>query len=285
MGSTAKVMGSGVNHERWLMAGSQESLDRFEAQTAWPMLVLSLLIIPLLIIPLVVDLSPSTETTIFTLDWILWGLFALEYGIRLYLAPVKGRFVRSNIIDLVVVVVPFLRPLRVARSARVLRLMGLARVGIFVLRALAAVRAVLTRHKLHYALLIVTLITITAGVLVWVVELDEPEANINSVGDGLWWAVTTLTTVGYGDRFPTSPMGKGIAVVLMLVGVALLGLLAANLASILIRGLHDEPESTTELQIAEMAERLERMEQLLEKLQPSDEGSDDSQDSNLDQAR
>jgi hypothetical protein len=53
--------------------GSQEALDRFESQTAWPMLVLSLLIIPLLIIPLVVDLSPSTKTTIFTLDWILWA--------------------------------------------------------------------------------------------------------------------------------------------------------------------------------------------------------------------
>lgn len=138
---------------------------------------------------------------------------------------------------------------------------GLARVGIFVLRALAAVRAVLTRHKLHYALLVVTLIMIAAGVLVWVVELDEPEANINSVGDGLWWAVTTLTTVGYGDRYPTSPMGKGIAVVLMLVGVALLGLLAANLASILIRGLHDEPESTSELQ--EVLERLDRIERAL----------------------
>jgi voltage-gated potassium channel len=115
--------------------------------------------------------------------------------------------------------------------------------------------------------------------------LDEPEANINSVGDGLWWAVATLTTVGYGDRFPTSPMGKVIAVVLMLVDVALLRLLAANLASIQNRGLRDEPESTTELQIAEMAERLERMEQLLEKLQPSDEGTDDSQDSKPDPAR
>jgi voltage-gated potassium channel len=86
-------------------------------------------------------------------------------------------------------------------------------------------------------------------------------ANINSVGDGLWWVVTTLTTVGYGDRFPTSPMGKGIAVVLMLVGVGLLGLLAANLASILIRGLHAGPESTIELQ--EILERLDRIERAL----------------------
>ena len=96
-----------------MMAGSAEALDRFERQTAWPMLVLSLAIIPLLVIPLVANLSPSTESTIYTLDWVLWALFAAEYAIRLYLAPAKGRFMRTNVIDLVVVVLPFLRPLRV----------------------------------------------------------------------------------------------------------------------------------------------------------------------------
>jgi hypothetical protein len=57
-----------------------EALDRFERQTAWPMLVLSIAIIPLLVIPLAVELSPTTETVIFAVDWIIWGLFAVEYG-------------------------------------------------------------------------------------------------------------------------------------------------------------------------------------------------------------
>nr|MBA3738744.1 two pore domain potassium channel family protein [Actinomycetota bacterium] len=65
-------------------------------------------LVPLLVVPLVADLSPSTETTLFALDWFLWAAFALEYGIRLYLAPAKGRFMRANVIDLVVVIVPFL---------------------------------------------------------------------------------------------------------------------------------------------------------------------------------
>jgi voltage-gated potassium channel len=237
------------------------------------MLVLSLAIIPLLIVPLVADLSHATETAFFSLDWIIWALFAVEYGIRLYLAPEKSRFVRSNIIDLVVVVIPFLRPLRVARSARLLRLIALARVGVFLLRGLAAVRAVLTRHKLHYSLLIVTIVTLGAGVLVWVVETDEPDPNIESVGDGLWWAITTLTTVGYGDRFPTSPMGRGIAVVLMLVGVGLLGLLAATLASIFIgRDRVEEPEPNPELR--EVLDRLERIERRLDAVHPVDQVRD-----------
>lgn len=69
------------------MAGSAEALERFERQTAWLMLVLSLAIIPLLVIPLVADLSRATEATLFAIDWPLWAAFALEYAIQLYLAP------------------------------------------------------------------------------------------------------------------------------------------------------------------------------------------------------
>jgi voltage-gated potassium channel len=71
------------------VSGSAEALERFERQTAWPMLVLALAIVPLLVIPFVVDLSPASETLLFACDWFIWAAFALDYGIRLYLAPVK----------------------------------------------------------------------------------------------------------------------------------------------------------------------------------------------------
>lgn len=155
------------------MADSQEALDRFERQTAWPMLVPSLAIIPLLVVPLVADLSPSVETAFFTVDWIIWAVFAVEYGVRLYLAPAKGRFMRSNVIDLVVVVIPFLRPLPVARSTRLLRLLGAARIGAVLARGLHALRIVLVRHNLGYSLLAVLLLTFGAGVAVWAVEASR----------------------------------------------------------------------------------------------------------------
>ena len=242
---------------------SGEALERFERQTAWPMLVLSLAIVPLLVIPLAVDLSSTTEAVIVTIDWIIWALFAVEYGVRLHLAPAKSRFVRSNVIDLVVVVIPFLRPLRVARSTRLLRLLSAARVGALLARGLKAVRLVLVRHNLGYSLLVVMFLTLGAGVAVWAVEADEPGRNIESVADGVWWAITTLTTVGYGDRFPTSPFGRGIAVVLMLVGVGVIGLLAASLASFFLerRGAA-EPETTSDFR--EILDRLERIEHRLD---------------------
>jgi voltage-gated potassium channel len=69
-----------------------DALERFERLTAIPMVVLSLAIVPLLVIPLIWKLSPS-ESTFFALDWILWAAFAVEYAIRLSLAPEKWLFV------------------------------------------------------------------------------------------------------------------------------------------------------------------------------------------------
>jgi voltage-gated potassium channel len=241
------------------MSGSAEALERFERQTAWPMLALSLAIIPLLVIPLVVDLSPSAETTFFALDWTIWAIFAAEYGIRLYLAPSKARFVKGNVIDLFVVIVPFLRPLRVARSARALRLLRASRLTVFLLRALDAGRDVLTHRKLHYTLLISLVVTIGAAVLVMELERGATDANITSLPDALWWAVTTITTVGYGDRFPTTAAGRGVAVVLMIFGIALFGLLAGSLASFFIeRGSLDERS-----ELREVLDRLDRIERAL----------------------
>lgn len=247
------------------MAGSGEALERFERQTALPMLVLSLAILPLLVIPLVVDLSSSAETTFFALDWIVWAAFAAEYGIRLYLAPNKGRFVKGNVIDLVVVIVPFLRPLRVVRSARALRLLRAARGTTFLLRAVDAGRDVLTRHKLHYTLLVAMGVTVGSALLVVELERSSSSANIHSLPDALWWSVTTITTVGYGDKFPTTAAGRGVAVVLMILGIALFGLLAGSLASLFIE--RDAGDQRSELR--EVLDRLERIEQTLARQESS----------------
>lgn len=256
------------------MSGSAEALKRFERQTAWPMLVSSLAIVPLLVIPLVVDLSPATETLLFACDWFLWAAFAVEYGVRLYLAPKKGQFIRSNTIDLVVVIVPFLRPLRLLRSTRLLRLLRVARVGVFLLRAVKAVQVVLTRHGLGYTLLVAAAVTVGAGVIVAEIERGAKGAKITTIPEGMWWAVTTVTTVGYGDAYPVTPAGRGFAVVLMLFGVGIFGLLAASLASFLIeRGRRDEVDPD-DVGLEDIAARLARIEDLLARINDEHDGRD-----------
>lgn len=236
------------------------ALRRFEEYTAWPMLILSLAILPLLILPLMFDLSPGLESTFFALDWMIWGLFALEYGIRLYLAPAKLQFVRRNLVDLAVVIIPLLRPLRVLQSARAIRLLRAARAAAFLLRGVDAGRQVLTRHKLHYALLVALFVVVGGGLLVGEFERSAPDGNIKSVPDALWWAITTVTTVGYGDRFPVTPQGRGVAVILMVAGIGIFGLLAASLASFFVEHQREEKEDP---KLAEIVERLKRIEEAL----------------------
>lgn len=233
------------------------------------MLVLSLAIIPLLLIPVLVDLPPSAEETFITVDWVIWGLFAAEYLIRLYLAPGKLAFVRNNKVDLVVIVLPFLRPLRVLRSARMLRLLRAVRLATFLARAVKAANNVLTRHKLNYVLLVTGIVVVGAAALVDAFERGSPDANITSFGDALWWAMTTVTTVGYGDRFPTTPGGRGVGVVLMILGIGVFGLLAGSLASYFVE---QEEEKTIDPQLAEINARLKRIEGMLETSGGSSQG-------------
>lgn len=237
-----------------------EALERFQQQSAIPMLVLSLAIIPLLLIPLIWDISAGLETTFLALDWFIWAAFVVEYGVRLWLAPAKWDFVKRNKIDLLVIVLPFLRPLRVMRSARALRVLRAARVVAFVGRGFDAATDVLTRHKLHYAIAVTAAVVFGGALLVETFERGAPAANITSLPDALWYAITTVTTVGYGDRFPTTPAGRGVGVVLMVVGIALFGFLAGSLATFF---LERREEQEVDPKLDEIAQRLERIERAL----------------------
>ena len=264
------------------MAGSQEALDRFERQTAWPMMILALAIIPLLVVPLIWDLPSSVETTFYALDWFIWVAFVLEYGIRLYLAPRKRYFVSHHIIDLLFVLIPFLRPLRVLRSARAFALLRATRGTVILLRAIDAIKDVVNKNKLGYALLVAGAVVVGSGLLVATLEGSDPARNIKTIPDGLWWAITTITTVGYGDRFPVTAAGRAIGAGVMVLGIALFGLLAASLASFFVER---DIERGLDPQMAEMDERLKRMERLLENLQPDKGATDDRQTQESDQTR
>jgi voltage-gated potassium channel len=70
-----------------------------------------------------------------------------------------------------------------------------------------------------------------AGLAVTEAERHVDGANIQGVGDGWWWAITTMATVGYGDTYPVSPQGRIVGMSLMIMGVALLGTITASIAS------------------------------------------------------
>ena len=241
--------------------GREEAFERFSRAVDGPLMILALAMIPLLVLPLVVNLSPATERAFLAADYLIWAIFAVEYAVKLYLAPNRRRFVRRNIPDLILVVVPMLRPLRVLRSARLLRLLRLTRVVAVAVRGLSDARSILRKRGLNYVLLVAVAVVLIASALVRVFERGVEDANISSFPDALWWAATTVTTVGYGDRFPVSAGARGIAVALMIVGIALLGVITATIAAYFVEQEEKTDDAEVVRRLDEIAARLDQIEE------------------------
>lgn len=210
------------------LARSQDAYDRFSALVALPLTILSLVWLPILIVPIVVRLPPGLASLFDAIDYMVWAAFAIEYGVKLYLTPRRRHYVTHHVLELAVVALPLLRPLRMLR---LLRLLNILRAGVVLTNALRRARGMLTHHGLHYVLVVVLGVVIVCAALEMGFEQDARAATIKNFGDALWWAIVTVTTVGYGDKFPVSAGGRGVAVVLMLVGIGLLGVLTAAVAS------------------------------------------------------
>ena len=115
-------------------------------------------------------------------------------------------------------------------------------------------------------------LVVGGGSLAWVFERSEPHSNLHSLGDCLWWALTTLTTVGYGDHYPVSAGGRFVAAGVMVGGVAILGGVAASIALAVTQRLvaraeaMQEEVADVEEELAESMRETESLEQLMRQL-------------------
>ncbi len=129
----------------------------------------------------------------------------------------------SHWYDVALVLVPMLRPLRLLRLLALLRILDRSAAGTVAGRVLVYVTGAAGMAVLLGALAVLD------------AERKSPEANITDFGDALWWACTTVTTVGYGDRYPVTGEGRAVAVVLMVMGIGVVGAVTAAVASWILR--------------------------------------------------
>lgn len=238
--------------ERDGLSRNADAYERFAKAVDGPMMVVTILWLPVLIVPLLTPVHGAVADACTAINVFVWALFVIEYVVKLYLAPQRGRFVKTHVLDLIIVVVPFFRPLR---ATRLLRLQALARVLIVGGEGMRRIKGVLTHKGFHFVVLAAALLVFVCAGLVTMAERHAHGANIHDYGQGLWWAIVTVTTVGYGDRYPITPFGQGVAVVLMLAGIGLIGALTATVASYFVEQKTDEAD-----------ERLARVEALLEQV-------------------
>lgn len=206
-------------------------VERWERRSEVPLLLLALAFLVAYAWPVLnPHLSPELEAFLNVVSWTVWVAFLVDFLIRIGLAEDRRRYVLRHWYDVALIALPMLRPLRLLRALAFARLLSRS-----------ATRTLVGRTTLY--VIGTAISSVFLGALMMLdAERGAPNANIKSFGDALWWACETVTTVGYGDRFPVTTTGRFVAVALMVVGVALVGSITAAVAAWFISHVAAERE-------------------------------------------
>ena len=164
-------------------------------------------------------ISDSTNHYLGLIQWVCWFAFALDLIYGIWKADSKKEYLKRHPLELASVLLPFLRPLR---------LMRVISFGSLALQKVAIGRQFAITVKVAVSAVFISYI---AAIQITISERTVEGSNIKTFSDGLWWAVTTVTTVGYGDRYPTTTEGRLLAVLLMITGISLVGVITASVAA------------------------------------------------------
>lgn len=225
----------------------------------WPLTLAAAAFLAAYAAPIIEPGLPSGVLTLCrVVVWATWAMFALDFIVRLAMAQDRGRWALRHWLDILIIALPLLRPLRLLRLVTLLSVLNR--------RARSGLRGRVATYVAGGA----SLLGLCGALAVLDAERANPEANIVNFSDALWWAVTTMTTVGYGDRYPTTGQGRIIATGLMIGGIAILGVVTATLASWLVEHVSDAEQQQTDALRAEL-EELRRQVQLHNEQSPSTE--------------
>nr|WP_042186454.1 potassium channel family protein [Kibdelosporangium sp. MJ126-NF4] len=199
---------------------SEHRLSTWEKRTEWPMMALAVTFLAAYAWQVLHVSAPGQVRLALEITlWLIWLVFAADYVVRLVLAERKLRFVWQHLFDLLTVALPMVRQLRVLRLVTVLRVLNRKASGAFRGRVVI------------YVGIVTLLVSFAAALAVLDAERTHPDAGINSFPKALWWTLTTISTVGYGDVYPITWEGRLVAASLMIGGIALLGVITGMIAS------------------------------------------------------
>lgn len=185
------------------------------------------------------------ESYFVIIDWSFLTLFSVEYILRVYTAPDRKGFIFSffGIIDLLailpaLVLIPGFRVLRVLRFLRIFRIFKATRFVLAVDRMIEALSEV--RRELLALVILCSLFVYLAACGIYFFEKDAQPEAFGSIPDAMWWAIVSLTTIGYGDVYPVTPGGKIFTALVALIGVGLIAIPSGLLASVLTEARVEE---------------------------------------------
>ena len=227
--------------------------DRIERRLEVPLLVAALLTVPAIALEQS-DLGEPWDTIVIVLNWLIWTAFLAELVIMLSVVEDKRRWLRDHPLDLAIVLLtpPFLpTSLQAARVFRLLRLLRL-------LRAMTLARRLLSTEGVRDAAVLALMTVLGGGAAFAAIEKDQDL----STWDGVWWSLTTVTTVGYGDVAPQTDGGRVVAIIVMLVGIGFVAVLTAAAAERFVTARRSAVDERSEVgpRLDEINRRLEALE-------------------------
>lgn len=226
----------------------------WEQRTGWLLALVALTYLAMYSVHVLARPHGVEPRIVLAATWFTWGLFVVDYLVRLALAPDKLHWFVHHLFDVVIVALPLMGPLRLLRAVVAFGALQKA-VG-------NAVRG----RILLYTLTGATLLIYVGSLAVLAQERDHPGANITSFGKALWWAISTVTTVGYGDVYPITVAGRVIAGLLMVGGITWIGVVTGSLASWIVQAVSDAQTARHEASAASIDELRTEMSGLAEEL-------------------
>lgn len=217
---TAVVM---ARRQRRRPAIPKPRLLRWEKRAEWPLAAVSVAFLAMYSVQVLARPGATTAQTLTALMSVLYVVFVVDFVVRLALSGRPSRWLLRHLLDLAVVTLPFLQPLRVLRLIVLLGTLQRA-FGDAVRGRVAA-----------YTGFSVVLMVYAASLAVLQAERSDPHANIVNFGDAVWWSIATITTVGYGDLYPVTGQGRLIAVLLMIGGISLIGVVTGTVSSWIVQ--------------------------------------------------
>ena len=198
------------------------------------------------VVVLVGPFEEDTKTVVAIVDLVLSLIFLADFTGRLYLSDPRSDYLirKQGYLDflgsLPFPLLRLFRIVRVYRAIRRVRAMG----GRRVVRRIVRERA---QTALLFATFLVLLVIELGSIFVVIAERGAPNANIKTGGDALWWSIVSVTTVGYGDKYPVTPAGRVIGTVILILGVGLFGVFTGYVARIFLTPRQEDTESDEDL--------------------------------------
>ncbi len=257
---------------------SQKAFDNLERKLELPMLFATLLLLGLIILRNSFLLDPSVLLIFDIAELSLWLLFFVELITMTMLSQDRFLYLKTHWYNIFTVLLPLLRIAALDQSAALFYLIGplsyfynvifilfgadtlFVRIIPLIFRGLATMKVLFRRHRLDYIIYVIFIVVVFLGPLAAVFERNNPDANLRTVTDGIWWAFISMSTVGYGDFFPVTLQGRLIGLVVIVLGVTLFSLLTAHVSSIMV-------EDSENAERADIRQHLDAIEHTLEHLE------------------